>query len=77
VLAEGDALYIEINGNEVDAFKGVGESLPRIKNLAIAAPYSRAGTDHFSIIEGTLTRYGYAVSILKPWIFARKAHLMD
>jgi FkbM family methyltransferase len=71
-VTQVDLMIIQVNGNEMDALKGMKQSMPMVKNFAIAAPYSSQGVNHKQAIRVHLQTHGFAVEIKSDWIFAKQ-----
>ena len=68
-----DLLIMTINGAEVEAFKGMTQSLPRIGAMAIAARYGEPGEDRVETVCGWLTQHGYETSVVgKDHVYGRR-----
>ena len=65
-----DLMVIQVNGNEIDALKGMPKTIQTVRNFAIAAPYDRKGIDHKKYISDYLYENGFVVEVHPPWIFA-------
>lgn len=71
-INEVDLMIIQVNGNEIEALRGMKESISRIRNFCIAAPYSRENTDHGAMITVFLSEHGFEVEVAEPMIYARR-----
>ena len=68
-----DLLIMTINGAEVEAFKGMTQSLPRIGAMAIAARYGEPGEDRVETVCGWLTQHGYETTVVgKDHVYGRR-----
>jgi len=74
-LGHIDLMIIQVNGSEVDVLNGAIVCLERVRNFAVAAPYSRNGQDHKAIVTEMLSQKGFAIKSKKNMVFARNTRL--
>jgi len=70
-----DLMIIQINGSEIEALEGMSNSLRSIRNFAIAAPYSKNGANHISVISDLLRKNDFDVDVDNIMIFAKNRNL--
>lgn len=70
-----DLMIIQTNGNEIEVLEGIKNSIARTKNIAIAVPYNRAGSDHEAIIFDFLQPNGFFVKKLDVWIYGKNTNI--
>ncbi len=63
-IDEVDLMVITINGTELEAFKGMTESLPKIKAFAIAARYGEGDENRTETVFNWLQENGYTPTIV-------------
>lgn len=63
-IDEVDLMVITINGSELEAFKGMVKSLPRIKAFAIAARYGEGEENRTETVFNWLQENGYEPTIV-------------
>jgi len=59
-----DLMVITINGSELEAFKGMVRSLPKIKAFAIAARYGEGDENRTQTVVETLKALGYTPTVV-------------
>jgi FkbM family methyltransferase len=67
-----DLMIVQVNGNEIDAIKGMQRSLPHIKNIALAAMYDSKGLDHGAFLCTHLEKNHFKVTVNGPWVYAKR-----
>ena len=70
-----DLMIIQTNGNEIEVLEGMRNSIVKIKNIAIAVPYNREGTDHEAIIFDFLQPNGFFVKKMDVWIYGKNTNV--
>jgi hypothetical protein len=63
-IDEVDLMVITINGTEVEAFKGMTKSLPKIKAFAVAARYGEGDENRTETVVNLLESLGYDTEIV-------------
>lgn len=74
-IDEVDLMIIQTNGNEIEVLEGMRNSIVKIKNIAIAVPYNREGTDHEAIIIDFLKPNGFLVKKMDVWIYGKNTNV--
>lgn len=62
-LARADFVILTVNGAEIEALKGMPNTLKAGCHLAIAAPYMRNGQPSYPVVVGMLKQRGYAIEL--------------
>ena len=70
-----DLMIIQTNGNEIEVLEGMRNSIVKIKNIAIAIPYNREGTDHEAVIIDLLKPNGFLVKKMDVWIYGKNTNV--
>lgn len=56
-----DMAIIQVNGAELDVLAGMSETLPKIRNVAIASQYDEGGVNHIKAVSDILGASGFVV----------------
>lgn len=66
-------LTVQVNGAEVEAIRGLGDSFARVENLFVAAPYGHDGGDNVAAVRELIEARGFDVRIEgRTGVFARR-----
>ncbi|MDY7034253.1 MAG: FkbM family methyltransferase [Thermodesulfobacteriota bacterium] len=71
-IKEIDLVIIQLNGNELEALKGMRYSLSFTKNLAIAANYDSEGSNACDVICNFLHKNGFITEVTDRWVYAKQ-----